>query len=328
MANMRDIAKEAGVSIATVSRAINNADTVTSETTRRIQEAMQKLHYKPKSSGGMHHRTRSHMLLVIIPDFGNAFFSDILRGMNDESLKNGYALLLAASNSIVEREREFVKFLHNRQADGVIFLSPLLSGEELQAIDARYPLVQCCEYNENTKLTHVSIDNYAACCQAMEFLIRLGHRNIAMLSSTNSFVSTKQREAAYKQTLAAHGLPLEPQFLRRGTYSFTNGYENMKCLLKRRLPITAVLAIADTVAAGASRAIQEAGLRVPEDIAVVGFDNVDLCNMVTPTLTTIAQPRHQLGATAVELLLDKIAGNTERRGIYLSHELIVRGSTR
>lgn len=328
MPSIVDVAREAGVSTATVSRAINTPEKVAQKTRRRVNAAIEKLQYNPEENRSTLSAALTHMILIIIPDFSNMFFSDILSGMNESALKNGYSLLVAASNSIIERERELVKLLDKRQADGVIFLSPLLSDEELKRISFRYPLVQCCEYSETSALTHVSIDNYDACRTAMEYLISLGHRKIAMLSSTNRFISTKQRESAYKAALSEHGIDLIPGLQRRGTYSFFSGYENMRQLLKHPQRPTAVLAVADTVAAGAMRAISEAGLRVPEDISVIGFDNVDLCSMITPTLTTMSQPRKRLGMTAVELIMEKISGDTEQKSIYLPHELIVRQSTR
>lgn len=147
MPSIVDVAREAGVSTATVSRAINTPEKVAQKTRRRVNAAIEKLQYNPEENRSTLSAALTHMILIIIPDFSNMFFSDILSGMNESALKNGYSLLVAASNSIIERERELVKLLDKRQADGVIFLSPLLSDEELKRISFRYPLVQCCEYS-------------------------------------------------------------------------------------------------------------------------------------------------------------------------------------
>ena len=184
MPSIVDVAKEAGVSTATVSRAINTPEKVAQKTRRRVNAAIERLQYNPDDNRSMLTAALTRMILIIIPDFSNMFFSDILSGMNEAALRNGYSLLVVASNSMIERERELVKLLDQRRADGVIFLSPLLSDEELKRISLRFPLVQCCEYSETSDLTHVSIVNYDACCTAMQYLISLATKGCASCSDT------------------------------------------------------------------------------------------------------------------------------------------------
>lgn len=149
-----------------------------------------------------------------------------------------------------------------------------------------------------------------------------------MLSSTNRFVSTTEREKDFIDVLEENGIQHNPRFVQRGSYSFRSGYQSMQYILSGEERPTAVLSIADTVAAGAMQAVYEAGLRVPKDMAVIGFDNIDLCQMLIPQLATMAQPRHQLEVTAVELLLEKIGHKAEHKRVYLPYELILGGSTR
>lgn len=264
--------------------------------------------------------------MAVIPDFTNNFLIDVLSGINGAALRAGYSLLLFATNSIEEREKGTIRYLNKRQADGVIILSSKMDDSELERIAASYPLVQCCEYSRTSALPHVSIDNYAAYRDALEFLIKMGYRRIASLSTSDDIVSTVMREKAYRDVIASHGFSYPSGWLRRGLHSFMSGYESMQALLKGSERPDAVLG-ADVTAAGAIRAAHEAGLRIPEDIAVMGIDGLELGTMITPTLTTISQPRKRLGETAFAMILRQITGEVNQQSVFLPHELIVRAST-
>ena len=327
MPTIIDVAKAANVSTATVSRVLNAPEKVSPETLSRVQKVIEELNYNPTDNRRSLMQNNTRTFLVIMPDFENMFLIDVLSGINEASLKYGYSILLFATNSILERERETLKFLNKKQADGVIIICSTLNDDELKGIASLYPLVQCCEYSNTSPLPHVSINNYAAFCEATEFLLRLGYQKIALLSSTKPYSSTFFREAAFKDTLSAHGIEVHPSWLRRVPDSFITGYEGMQALLRSSHRPRAVLTNADTIAVGAIRAIHDAGLSVPDDIAVMGTDNLEICQMVTPTLTTTSQPRKLIGKTAVEMLIRQIAGETNQQSIFLPHELIVRNST-
>lgn len=326
MPNIRDVARTAGVSTATVSRVINSPEKVLSGTLKKVQDAMTLLNYNPADNRRTLVYNNTRTILVVMPDFTNTFLIDVLSGINGAALRAGYSILLFATNSIMEREKETIKFLNKRQADGVIILSSKMDDGELERIAASYPLVQCCEYSRTSSLPHVSIDNYTAYKDALEFLIKMGYKKIASLSTTEDIVSTNLREAAYRDVIAAHGFHYPPGYLRRGSHTFISGYENMQALLKSSDRPDAVLG-ADATAAGAIRAVHEAGLRIPEDIAIMGIDGLALCTMITPTLTTISQPRRRLGQTAFAMMLRQITGEVNQQSIFLPHELIVRNST-
>ena len=327
LANIADIAAAAGVSTATVSRALNAPEKVSVATRKRVLEVVSQLDYNPINNRKSHVFNNTRTILVVMNDFSNMFLIDVLSGINKAAFQHGYTLLLVATNSIVDREREATKLLNNRQADGAIFLSSRLDDSDLEHIAASFPLVQCCEYSETSKLPHVSIDNYTAYCEALEFLIKLGYRDIALISSSNGLISTALRENAYRDVMHRHNMAPAIGWVRRGSDTFLGGYESMQALLKHSTRPRAVLCNSDNVAAGAMRAIREVGLHIPEDIAVMGTDNLEVCNMVTPTLTTTAQPRKRIGQVAVEMLLRQIMGETDQQSIFLPHELIVRNST-
>ncbi len=328
MASIKDVAREAGVSTATVSRVLNTPEKVSRKTAVRVREAVEKLGYSLESNRSAVCGAGTRRILVVLPDFRNSFMSDVISGMNDMALKSGFTLMIAATNSMVEREREIIRILYNRQADGIIFLTSVLPAEEIQTIARRYPAVQCCEYAEGADAVHVSIDNYAAGKTAMDYLIRLGYRDIVMLSSTNRFISTRLRESAYMDAMKAAGGPKRDNPIYRAGYSFESGMIGMQNYLTGGGRPEAVFAISDTVAAGAIRAIRERGLSVPGDIAVIGVDNIRLCTLVSPQITTIAQPRERIGSTAMRLMVDRIGGMALQSNIFLPHELIVRESAR
>ena len=327
MPNIKDVAREAGVSTATVSRVLNTPEKVSRKTVGKVNAAIEKLEYSPEANHSAVYGAGTKRILVVLPDFRNSFMSDVISGINDQALKSDYTLMVAATDSVMEREREIIRILHNRQADGVIFLTSVLPGEEIQNIARRYPAVQCCEYVDAPEAAHVSIDNYAAGKTAMEYLIRLGYEDIVMLSSTNRFISTTLREKAYLDAMKAIGGPKRENPIYRASYSFESGQIGMQNYLLNGTHPQAVFAISDTVAAGAIRAISEAGLSVPGDVAVIGVDNIKLCTLFSPQITTIAQPRHRLGSTAVRLLINRIGGMTNQSNVFLPHELIVREST-
>ena len=326
MATIHDVARAARVSAATVSRVLNSNASVMPHTRERVQEAIASLHYQPNQSSRNLRRMESRLLLVLTPDLCNRFYGEILAGMDAAAIRAGYKLFVSATYSDAARERALTAYLAQKQADGVIFMAPHLTCEELLALREKYPVVQCCEYNEHIAVSRVSIDNYAACYDAMAHLLAQGHRRIGMFSSNNGFSSTHQREAACRQALADHGIPWDDALLLRGTYTFACGVQLCRAMLRLPDPPTALLASCDVVAAGCLCALTDAGLTVPDDMSVMGFDDVDLCRMVRPALSSVAQPLTRLGETAVALLLRQLGGDPEPQAVLLPHALRLRSS--
>ncbi len=327
MPTIIDVAREAGVSSATVSRVLNDSHSVSPDTCQRVQAAIAKLDYTPNLGSRNLRRKESRVILVMIPDIGT-FYGGILAGIDIRARQAGYNPLITATNRNPVHERELTRMLDQRQADGVISMTPTLPVREMIALNRRFPFIQCCEYSEESGLSHVSIDNYAANYQAACHLIHTGHKRIAMISSSNDYISTRLREKAYRQALEDHDIPFRPEYLRRGTYSFESGYEHAQVLINLEDRPTAILCICDSVAAGCISAAIHASLRVPRDLSVMGFDNIDIARMLQPSLSTIVQPLKRLGTTAVELFLERIGGSREPLEIFLPHELVIRNSTR
>lgn len=239
--------------------------------------------------------------------------------------------MLCTTERDYNNEKRYIDMLRGKMADGAIICAPVMSKSELEQLDKESCIVQCCEYDEELEtVSHISINNYAAGVDAVQHLINIGHRKIAMISCENGFLSTAERERAYKDTLEKNGIKYNPQYLAKteSDYGYRTGIRSMYSLLNLNEPPTAVFAISDIVAIGAMQAIGNAGLHVPENIAVVGFDDLDIASLYNPPLTTVYQPKKDIGRLAMELLCKKIHGlSSENGSVFLEHELRIRKST-
>lgn len=330
MANIREVAKRANVSVATVSRVINHNGKVKENTRNHVLAVLDEMGYGCDKSQGEQSK-RIKRILVLLPDIANPFYSIIAQGVCETARKKDYLLMLCTTERSYENEKHYINMLRTGMADGAILFAPVMSRDELMELDAQKHIVQCCEYMEEAEtVPHISVDNYAAGVDAIQHLINIGHEKIAMISCGNGFLSTAERENAYKDTLKKNGIAFNPQYLAKleSDYGYRTGIRSMNYLLNLKEPPTAVFAISDIVAIGAMQAIQKAGLSIPEDIAVVGFDDLDVASLYNPPLTTIYQPKEDIGRLAMELLDKKINGlEPEYESIFLEHELRIRKST-
>ena len=325
---IQDVAKAAGGSVATVSRVINNSEAVTESTREAVMSAIKILNYQPNLLGRNLRRTETRRLLVLLPNIGNPFYARIVKGIEDVAHKNGYNVMLCNTDSDAERERMYLELLKSRLADGVIFMAPVLGKEGLTEIGKSFPVVQCCEYTEGAQVSHVSIDNHAAAYKLTKHLISAGHQRIGMISCRGAVVSIMQRENGFKKALADSGIGFREELVKYGDYSFNSGLRAANQFVSMKDRPTAIFAISDIMAIGALRSIRENNLKVPEDMAVAGFDNINFASMCNPTLTTISQPKYDMGCISMELLLRQIRGELkEPKEILLEYEIIIREST-
>lgn len=328
MSTISDVAQAAGVSVATVSRVINGNANVSPETLEKVQKAIQNLNYRPNLLGRDLRRTKSERVLVLLPSISNPFYSEIVKGIEDVANESGYSIMLCNTDSDIKREKKYIKMLKSRLADGAILMASEMNCEELTELSEEVPMVQCCEYKEGIPVPHVSIDNEKAAYKAVKHLISLGHRKIAFIGANNQFLSSFLRKKGYLRALAEENIEHNPAYVCYGDYSYKSGLRNMKKLLDMKERPTAVFCISDIMAIGAIRSAMEEKLKVPEDLAVCGFDNIYFSRMFTPSVTTVSQPMYDLGCTAMELLIKMIEKkSTEAGHRFLEHELIIREST-
>jgi DNA-binding LacI/PurR family transcriptional regulator len=327
---MADVAREARVSVATVSRLLNNQETVSPDTAVRVYAAIKKLSYEPNILARNFRKNESRVILVISPNVTNPYYAHILSGIGDTATKAGYSALICNTEEDETREREALDMLRKRRADGAILMASNMGCQWLLEYADNFPLVQCSEYDLNVDIPHVSIDNYKATQEAMEYLINLGHRQIAIISSENEYISTNLRLKAYKDTLEKHGITPNDKYIISASrdYSFKSGKSTAKELLKVSPRPTAIFCISDTLALGAITAAKELGIPVPEEVTVIGFDDVEHTTMFHPYITTVAQPCYELGKQSANLLYAQMTQGKELpRQLILEHKLIIRESS-
>jgi LacI family transcriptional regulator, repressor for deo operon, udp, cdd, tsx, nupC, and nupG len=330
LTTMADVAREAGVSVATVSRLLNNQETVSPDTAVRVFAAIKKLSYEPNILARNFRKNESRVILVISPNVTNPYYAHILSGIGDAATKSGYSALICNTEDDEAREREALDMLKKRRADGAILMASNIGCQWLLEYANKYPLVQCSEYDPNVDIPHVSIDNYKATQEAMEYLITLGHKQIAIISSENEYISTSLRLKAYKDTLEKHGIMPKEDYIISASrdYSFKSGKSTAKELLMVSPRPTAIFCISDTLALGAITAAKELGINVPDEVTVIGFDDVEHTTMFHPYITTVAQPCYELGKQSTNLLYAQMTqGKEMSRQLILDHKLIIRESS-
>jgi LacI family transcriptional regulator, repressor for deo operon, udp, cdd, tsx, nupC, and nupG len=323
------VAERAGVSIATVSRVLNNSKPVGPDARRRVEEAVQALGYRANAFGRSLANARSQLLLVLVPDFSNPFYAQIVQGVATVARRQGYRLLLAEPGDASRGEPAHgtaLDALHGQLAEGVISLAHL--DEQPETLDAlrHLPWVACSEFMPDSGVPYVSIDHRQAAIDAVQYLLNRGHRRIALITADETYRWARQRHEGYALALQRAGLTVEPELVRTAAGTdYAMGAQAAGGLLTLRKAPTALFAVADTLAIGAIKALRRAGLRVPEDVAVVGFDNVPLAEVFEPGLTTIAQPMRELGLAAADMLLERLSGG-QPASRTLAHTLVVRES--
>lgn len=328
---IREVAALAGVSDATVSRVLNGSPSVTEKTRKHVLSVIEQTGYRPNLLGRNLRRMQTGNILVLLPSISNDFYSLIIRGIEDIARQQGYYALICSTYGKLKIESHYLSLLHNRLADGVIVLSSELESEQLQHLSRQHPLVFCSEYRKGLGISAVSVDNRSAGREAAEHLLSLGHRKIAFVGGTPDYLSSEDRKKGFLDATKKAGITTPPEYLEKTTYSFGGGMRVCDRLLGLSDPPTAIFAVSDSIAVGILRRITQKGLRAGRDLAVMGFDDTAIASVYSPTLTTITQPRRQLGRAAMELLLSRMEDSRQGQKKEIlklfPHQLIIREST-
>ena len=325
---IRDVARRAGVSVATVSRVVNrSAHRVTPATERRVRSAVRALGYRANIIAQGLKKRSSRTVALIVPDISNPFFPAIARGIEDTARAHGYAVLLCNTYEDLARENAYLGLLRNRWVDGVIFATVGSNTRHLRALRrARLPVVLVARDVEGLAIDTVRVDNFRGEYEATQHLLRLGHRRIAHIAGPPTLHVAAERRRGYLDALRTAGLEGEAVIVE-GDFTADGGRRAMAAALRARPPITAVAAANDLMAIGAMETLRLLAARVPQDVAVVGFDDITFASLVSPALTTVAQPKYRMGQMAMERLLQLLHGGDVRsRQTVLVPELVVRES--
>ena len=329
-ARIQDVAKLAEVSTATVSRALATPERVSPEARARVQEAIAKTGYVPNLAARSLRSQKTGMVLVVLPDLANTFFSKILRGIEETLFEAGYGMIIGDLDGSPEKEAHFAAFTAAGRVDGAILLNGHLFGQtrEGEGKPARItiPLVALCEAIPGADIPQIEVDNRAAAARMTQHLAAHGHRSIAYVSGPAINILERERFQGFKDGLEAAGLPFDPDLVIPGDYTVASGVTAGQNLLARSSRPSAVFCTSDEMAIGLMRTLFSAGLRVPDDISVAGFDDIEFAAVAEPALTTIHQPRRELGQAAATVLIDLLQGRPTPKRIRLDTELVVRDS--
>ncbi len=331
--NLEDVAREAGVSRATVSRVLNNERSVSDKTRTHVLEVVERLNFSPNHAARTLVTQRSDIIGIVIPDYANVFFGDssyfpmLLQGIVETTNALDYSILLSISKRNENRDHFAQRIIRNRMTDGLVIASiknddPLL--ERLIANTRCFVMVERPLRNSD-RFSYVTSDNIQGGYIATQHLIKLGRRRIAHITGHVTIADAQDRLEGYKKALTEANIPFDADLVYEGEFSHHHGYEGAKSLMAHKPD--AIFAASDTIALGAIQAIEEADLSVPRDIAIVGFDDLDEASKSKPQLSTIRQLVRQKGAAAANLLIDMIKGDSpEPRQIVLPTELVIRES--
>jgi len=325
---IRDVARKARVSIATVSRVINNSPhQVGRETREKVLRAVQELDYRPNALAQGLIMKRSMTVGIIIPDISNPYYAEIVRGIQDAADRAGYAIVLQNTDRKKDKIIRCIQVLRDKKADGIIFSGGIIHGyETLSALGELNSRVVVIGRHE-VDFPAVRVDNIGGATQAIQHLVDLGHERISFINGPEMSTTSIDRQRGYKNALAQNNLPFERELVKRGNLTPESGYMAVKEVLQLRNRPTGVFTSNDLMAFGAICGARELGLKVPDDLAVVGFDNIPLCTYFDPPLSTVEIPMYEIGLSAMEMLMDLINQSEFDRYKIFKTRLIKRRSS-
>jgi len=326
---IKDVAKQAGVSISTVSHVINETRFVSEELIERVQTAMAELQYQPNTLARGLRKGDTHTLGLIVPDNSNPFFAKIAHTIEDLGFKNGYSVILCNSHGDLDREATYLKLLNSKQVDGIIFISAGGDPEHLEElINRNIPVVVTDRDVDVNPVDVVLVDSEAGGYQATRHLLDLGHTKIACVTGPTELNPSAARFYGYKNALRAAGIPIDQQYVINGDFQVEGGERAIAELFSLESPPSAVFLCNDMMAFGAFRALRKMDLLVPGDVSIIGYDDIEFSSIITPALTTVAQPLFEIAQTAVEMLINRIHQGEDivTKRIILSPKLVLRDS--
>ncbi len=327
-ASIKDVARLAGVSIATVSRVINKVDVVNEETKKKVNEAIKQLGYSPNIVAQSLKTQRSRSIGILVPDISSQFYPEVVRGAEDIANMYDYSIILCNSDFDIEKEKKYIKVMKEKMVDGMLYMSSSLDPEILQYIKEmgmKTVLVETKE--EDEAFPSVTIDNRAAARDAVNFLISKGNRKIAYIG-----IKKEKRNAwakrfdGYEDALKEHGIPLDEALTYYGDLKAQTGYKGINSILEYQTP-DAVFCGSDEIAMGVINGLRDKGIRVPEDIDVMGFNDIYEASIFYPKISTIAQPMYDMGSVGMRVLVKILKNEPQDEEHYvLGYQLIERDS--
>lgn len=325
---IKDVAREAGVSVATVSRVLNGSVNVSESSTKLVKETIERLNYSPNFLGRNLRKCATNVILVIMPTSDHSLYMKIIAGMQTYALSQGYDVITTASNAKTQTEIRQMDMLFNRTVDGVVLLGTNYDAETLNKLCKTYDIALCCEGVENADVLTVTVDDEKAGYDATQTLIKKGHRKIAFVGAQTRALSSLRREAGYLRALKDNDIPVNPDYIYKNTFDTYNGAVAMEKFMQLDDKPTAVFTVSDLLAMSAIRKATDLGLVVGKDISILGFDNITMCELMNPTVSTVEQPCAQMGELVVQKLIENFTAKHKDTKYYtVEHNVILREST-
>jgi LacI family transcriptional regulator len=330
MSTIKDIARLARVSTATVSYVLNGTRPVSPERHQRVMAAVEKLQYRPNAVAQSLRRKQTSTIGLIVPDNSNPFFAEVAKGVEDAGYEAGVSVILCNSDGSFERELRYMEVLHNKRVDGVIFIATTAKADYVRGLlGAGVPVVTFYRQLPGTHADTLVVDNLGGGFQATRHLIELGHTAIACVAPASSESPSALRVNGFREAMAQAGCAVDEALIYRGDNRFSGGRDGAEYLLQTGRPFTAVFAGNDVMAIGVMRTLHERGIGVPGQVSVIGFDGISLGAYITPGLTSVVQPRYEAGQKAFQLLMERMREGYSgpQRAITLETRLELRDST-
>lgn len=327
-ASIKDVAKEAGVSIATVSRVLNDVNVVNEETKKKVQEAIKKLGYRPNIIARSLKTQRTKTIGILVPDISSQFYPEVVRGAEDVANIYDYNVMLCNSDFDLEKEKEYLKVMREKMVDGLIYMSSYLDKEMLELIkELQVTTVLVESKDEEGKLPSVTIDGVQAAYEGTKYLIEKGNKNVAFIGTHRHNPNAWAiRFDGYIKALKEAGIEPNEDIMYFNDLKSKTGYDGVESMLKKS-KFDAIFCSSDEIAMGAINSLRDQGIRVPEDVDVVGFNDIYTASIFYPKLTTVSQPMYDMGSVAMRLLIKLIGKNpVEEKHFILPHDLIKRDS--
>ncbi|PAB59204.1 LacI family DNA-binding transcriptional regulator [Anaeromicrobium sediminis] len=327
---IKDIAKQAGVSISTVSRVINGSKPVSNEIRQKVMQIIEETGYMPNPIARSLVMKKSQLIGVVVPDISNTFINEILSGIEEIGRMYNYDILLCSTYGDQEQELRYLNLLKAKQVEGIVFMTWELDEKLIKYIsNIDTPVVLINRNTDKLEIPSVSIDNFKAAYEITEYLINKGHKEIALMRRQGHDAFSLRIYEGYKKALEDNDIPLNENIVYEGEYKIEKGYELTEKLIEGKNVPTAIFASNDVMAIGAINALFDNGYNVPNDVSVVGFNDIELSSIYRPKLTTIHQPIYDIGAVAIRMIIKKI--NEEELDcniVELPHDLIERESVK
>jgi len=325
-----DVAKRAGVSAATVSRVLNDSSLVSEKTKLKVLKTIEEMDYHPNAAAKHLRSQRTMTIGIIVPDIIVSYFSEIIKGVENAAYARKYKVIICDSDNEMEKELEYLGLLSNRTVDGMILVTPLVSDEVIEEYAQKgYVLGVIGRAIENDAILSCKTNNVEFSESAVLHLIEQGHKQIAYIGGYSDSMENYERMEGYLKALKDNRIPFKPGLIDSGHFEEDGGYAAAIRLFERQEPFTAVYAANDEMALGVYRACRERGIRIPEDLAIVGVDNNRITQYLLPPLSTVEQPKYEMGVCLAEKLIDQLNDQAEsgQAKFVIDARLIVRDSS-